>query len=498
MSATQSDVKHVAIIGAGLSGLGMAIQLQKAGFHDWLILEKSDGVGGTWRDNSYPGSGCDVPSMFYSFSFEPKTDWTRKFAEQPEILEYIEFCADKYNLRPQMRFNTELATATFDDDQAVWTLTTTTGETLRARFLISGCGQLNRPLYPDIPGRESFTGKSIHTARWDHHYPLEGKRVAVIGNGASAVQMVPPVANRVAQMTLFQRSANWIFPKPDRPFTDRERAIFTKFPLANKLYRAFLWTMFEIRWPVFHKGSKLGKNLQEKTEKDIRSQVHDPNLMDAVIPDYQIGCKRILISNDYYSALQQDNVDVIRDHITEITPDGLTTQDGTHYQVDAILYATGFETSAFLAPINITGTNGKRLDEAWRNGAEAYLGITLDGFPNFFMLYGPNTNLGHNSIILMIELQIRYIINCIKILERDHLKSMQLRPDIMREYSVEVQDSLTHSVWDASCGSWYKNDDGKITNNWPYSTIQYWWRTRYPDFTVFDVKANQGSTHERT
>jgi len=489
MSEKQADTTKIAIIGAGLAGLGTAIQLQNAGINDWIILEKKDGIGGTWHDNSYPGSGCDVPSMFYSFSFEPKTDWTRKFPEQAEILEYINACADKHNLHRNIRLNKELKEASFDEDSATWSITTTDGDTLTAQFLISGVGQLNRPSYPKIKGSDTFKGKTIHTARWDHDYDLNGKTVAVIGNGGSAIQMIPLVALKTKHMTIFQRSANWVFPKPDRPFTDRERAIFTKVPFANKLYRIYIWTMFEIRWPMFKKDTKLSKKVQRLTEEDMRSRITDPKLLDACIPDYPIGCKRILISNEYYDTLHQDNVDVTMDPITEITPDSIITKDGTQRKVDTILYATGFQTSDFLAPMNIIGTNGKRLDHAWKNGAEAYLGITLDGFPNFFMLYGPNTNLGHNSIILMIELQIRYILNCIKILNRDNLKSMQLRPDIMREYSAEVQNSLKNSVWDSSCGSWYKNEEGKIVNNWPYSTVQYWWRTRYPDFAVFDTQA---------
>jgi len=485
---------RVAIIGAGISGVCLGIELKKAGIDSFTIFEKSEGVGGTWRDNSYPGAACDVPSFLYSFSFEPKTDWSRKFSPQAEILAYLDHCTDKYGLRPHCRFNTEIAAVRFDADAGIWRIRTAAGEEHRANVLVSGVGQLNQPAYPDLPGRDEFAGTTFHSARWNHDHDLTGQTVAVIGNGASAIQIVPQIAPRTKQLYIFQRSANWMIPRMDRAYTEREQRRFARLPLLARLYRAYIWAQLEARWPAFSKESRLGFKLETFATEEMARQIADPNLRQILTPDYPVGCKRILISDDYYPALTRDNVAVVTSHITRVTKDGIVTADGRERAVDTIIYATGFRASDFLAPMDIHGVGNRTLNEVWKEGAEAYLGMTLPGFPNFFMLYGPNTNLGHNSIIMMIECQVRYIMQCLRALRERDLEWLDVRPEVMTRYNRAVQHSLKQSVWDTGCGSWYKTAAGKITNNWPHSTISYWWQTRRPDLGAFHQKVRR---HER-
>ena len=479
----------VAILGAGFSGVCLGIQLRKAGIESFTIFEKSDGVGGTWRDNSYPGAACDVPSMLYSFSFEMKTDWSRKFSQQAEILEYLEHCTDKYGLRSHLRLNTEIKSARFDEGEGLWRIRTAAGEEHTANILASGVGQLNRPSYPDIPGRGEFQRTSFHSARWNHDHDLTGENVAVIGNGASAIQIIPEIAPKTKQLHVFQRSSNWVIPRGDRAYTEREKQIFTQLPLVARLYRAFIWARLEARWPAFSKDSRVGRKLEKFAVEDISKQILSPRLREVLTPDYPVGCKRILISDDYYSALERDNVEVVTSPISRVTKHGIVTEDGRERPVDAIIYATGFQASDFLAPMDIRGTENRTLNQVWKDGAEAYLGMTLAGFPNFFMLYGPNTNLGHNSIILMIECQVRYVMQCIDAFMKRNLDYIDVRQETMDRYNREVQRSLKQSVWDTGCESWYKNEAGRITNNWPHSTISYWWRTRRADLSAFIQKA---------
>lgn len=479
----------VAILGAGISGICLGIQLKQAGIDSFTIFEKSDGVGGTWKDNTYPGACCDVPSMLYSFSFELKTDWSRKFSPQSEILDYLEHCTDKYGVRPHLRCNTEIASARFDESDSVWRIRTATGEDHTADIFVSGVGQLNRPYYPDIPDREEFQGTTFHSARWNHQHDLSGENVAVIGNGASAIQIIPQIAPATKQLHIFQRSANWMIPRMDGAYSEREKDRFTRMPLLARAYRAFIWALLESRWPAFSKQSRAGKKLEKFATAEMHKHITDPVLRAILTPDYPVGCKRILISDDYYPALTRDNVEVVTDHITRFTKNGIVTTDGRERPLDTIIYATGFRASDFLAPMDIHGTAGKTLNQVWKDGAEAYLGVALAGFPNFFMLYGPNTNLGHNSIILMIECQVRYIMQCIRRLMERNLASIDVRQDAMENYNREVQRSLKQSVWDTGCASWYKNAAGKITNNWPHSTISYWWRMRTADLTAYHQKA---------
>ena len=474
------SIPHIIILGAGAAGMCMAMQLKRAGIERFTIVEKKNAIGGTWRDNSYPGSGCDVPSHLYCFSFEPNPDWSRKFAEQPEILAYLERCAEKYRLHDHIQFDTEVTSARFEE--GVWRIATSRGE-LMADVLISGCGQLNRPHIPAIEGLDQFEGTHFHSARWQHDHSLEGKHVAVVGNGASAIQFVPRIAPRVASLKIFQRSAHWIVKKPDRAYSAIERTAFRRLPWLRRLHRYQLYWQMEARFAGFREGSFVNKIMGVMARRELE-QITDPNLRERLTPDYTVGCKRILISNDYFDTVQQPHVEVVGEPIVRFAPDGVVTQRGMH-RVDTAIFATGFESTKFLSPMEIHGTRGT-LSEAWRDGARAYLGIAIPGFPNFFVLYGPNTNLGHNSIIFMVECQVRYILQLIFAL-RDGVTSLDVKPAVMTAYDSDVQQMLSDSVWGGDCSNWYKNDAGRIVNNWGSYTPAYWWRTRRLDLSAFTV-----------
>jgi len=479
---------RIAILGAGIGGLCMGIELSRAGIGSFTIFEKSNGVGGTWRDNTYPGATCDVPSHFYSFSFATSPEWSRIFPEQPEILRYLEDCADRFDLRPHLRLSTAIVDATFDDATLTWTLHTDSGEPIVADIVVSGLGQLNVPAYPDVPGRDDFTGTAFHSARWDHDHSLLGERVAVIGNAASAVQFVPRIAEGVAQLSVFQRSPNWIMEKPDVAYPEKAKRLFRRLPFLRRLHRAQIYLSFEAKWFVLRDGSRTARRLERKARAHLERQVPDVSLRAELTPDYPIGCKRMLMSNDYYPALLRDNVELVTAPIERITHDGITTADGTHRVFDTIIYATGFRTTEFLAPIEVTGHDGARLHETWRDGAEAYLGMTVTGFPNFFMLYGPNTNLGTNSIEFMIECQVGYILRCIEEMRARGVAAVDVRPDAMATYNREIQRRLAKTVWSAGCSNWYKTESGRITNNWPGPAAAYWWRTRRPDWDALSSR----------
>jgi cation diffusion facilitator CzcD-associated flavoprotein CzcO len=476
----------IAIVGAGIAGLCMGIRLKRAGIDSFTIYEKSDRVGGTWRENSYPGSGCDVPSHLYSFSFDPNPDFSRKYSGQEEIERYIQACAERSGLLPHIRFNTEISGARFDEVARVWRLRTRAGGEFHASVLVSGTGQLNRPATPHLEGLADFGGTSFHSALWNHDHPLAGRRVAVIGNGASAVQLVPHVAEQAARLTLFQRTPNWIVPRGDRVYTAFERWVFRNVPLVLFLYRALIYWLLEVRFLAILRESPISEGLQKSAVTYMESQITSARLRRVLVPDYPIGCKRILISDDYYPALERPNVEVVTEPIERFTREGPKTVDGTQHAVDTVIFATGFETTTFLAPMEIEGAGARKLTDAWRGGAEAYLGIAVSGFPNLFLLYGPNTNLGHNSIIFMIECQVGYIVQCIERLRTPGLAALDVKPDEMARYNAKLQEDLKGTAWSAGCTSWYKTESGKVTNNWSGFTVQYWWRTRRPDFRVFD------------
>lgn len=481
----------VAIIGSGFAGLCLAIQLKKAGIDDFVILEKADRLGGTWRDNVYPGAACDVPSISYCFSFEQKTDWSRKWASQREIYEYLEHCARKYDVLRHIRFATEVEGARYDD--GVWRIRTTEGEEVCARVLVSAVGQLNRPHVPPIAGLSTFQGTSFHSARWEHSFDPSGKRVAVVGNAASAVQFIPELAKTAERLFVFQRSANWMLPKLDRAYTPREKAWLTRFPFLAWLYRFLIWLSLELRFPLFYENAIAVAMAKRLAVAHLEKQVASADLRRALTPDYPIGAKRILISDDYYPALQRPNVALVTSAIDHVTSSGIVSRDGEMYPIDAIILATGFDSTSFLAPMHLEGRSGLSLADAWKDGAQAYLGMSVSGFPNFFMMYGPNTNLGHNSIIFMLECQTRYIRRCIQKLLQDNLKCIEVRAEAMSAYNEDLQAKLGRTVWSRIEKSWYKDEKGRITNNWSGTTMRYWWRTRRVVFRNFVVTANTGA-----
>ena len=392
------------IIGTGFAGIGMAVALQKAGIKDFVILEKKQDVGGVWRDNTYPGAACDVPSHLYSFSFEPNPDWSRVFAAQGEIHQYLQRCADKYGLRKYIRFGAEVASAQFNEATSQWQVMQKDGTVLSAALLISGTGQLSRPAFPKLVGMESFQGHIFHSATWDHSYSLAGKRIAVVGTGASAIQFVPAIAGLVEHLKVFQRSPAHVMPRPDRAYSGREKTLLRNVPWLMKAYRASIYLRFESRALAFTRFKFLMKwAVGIPFRKLLNEQVDDPVLRQKLTPDYPFGCKRILLSSEYLKTISRPNVELITDGIVRVTESGIETVDGKQHEVDAIIYGTGFAATEFLSPMRIVGRGAIDLNQAWRDGSRAYLGLAVPDFPNFFMLYGPNTNLGHNSIVYMLE-----------------------------------------------------------------------------------------------
>jgi cation diffusion facilitator CzcD-associated flavoprotein CzcO len=400
----------------------------------------------------------------------------------------MESCARKYDLERHIRFNTEIAAARWDADESAWHLKTAAGEEIVADILVSGTGQLNRPSIPKIEGLDKFKGVKFHSARWRHDVDLSGRNVAVIGNAASAIQFVPVIAPKVRKLSIFQRSANWMVPRGDRAYTEEEKERFARYPALALAYRWFIYFQYEINWPVFRRV-KFFVNRTQKAAGDYMRSTLNPKLQESQIPDYPFGGKRMLISDDYFPALNRENVEVVLGGIDHVTEDAIVTKDGRTVPADVIVLATGFQSTSFLAPMEIKGVGGRSLNDEWHGAARAYLGITVAGFPNLFLMYGPNTNLGHNSIIFMIECQTNYILGCLEQMDARGLASIDLSRDVMESFDTRVQRELKRTVWATTGKSWYKTEDGRITNNWSGSTIRYWWETRHADLSLYHQKA---------
>ncbi|AZC27581.1 flavin-containing monooxygenase [Pseudomonas sessilinigenes] len=477
------------IIGTGFGGLGMGIALRKAGVSRFLILEKGQDVGGVWRENTYPGAACDVPSHLYSFSFEPNPNWSRVFAPQAEIHDYLQHCARHYALLPHIQFDSEVSHAEFDDSQCLWKVSCHNGQSYLSRLLVSATGQLSRPALPRLPGMESFTGHVFHSAHWDHHYPLAGKRVAVIGTGASAIQFVPQIADQVATLKVFQRSPAYIMPKADRPYRPEELQRFARHPLWMKLVRAAHYLHFESRALGFTRLQGLTRwAVGIPFQKLLKASVSSPELRRQMTPDYPIGCKRILLSNDYLATFDKPHVELLTQGIKRITEQGIETLDGQRHEVDAIIYGTGFAATEFLSPMRITGRLGQDLNQAWQQGAAAYLGLSVPGFPNFFMLYGPNTNLGHNSIIYMLESQISHVMKARRALLANTARTLEVDPQSHQRFQQRIQRRLATSVW-SGCQSWYVDPNGHNSTNWPGFTWSYRWLARHAGLAAYQFSS---------
>lgn len=477
----------IIIIGSGFSGIAMGVLLRKAGIETFTILEKADDLGGTWRDNTYPGAACDIPSHLYSFSFEPKPDWSHSFSGHHEIKSYLSECVDKYDLRRHIRFGRKVVRATFR--AGAWSVETANGELFEGRALVLGNGALHLPSYPDIPGFDDFAGKMFHSSRWDHSYDLKGKKVAVIGTGASAIQFVPEIAEQPDQLSIFQRTPPWIVPKSDRPMRAREKGLFRKLPILHKLYRTWLYWTHELRAIGFVVNPRLMRFAERLARGYIEASIADPELRRKVTPDYTMGCKRILLSNDYYQALQRPNVDVVTDPIERITANAVHTRSGAVHEVDAIICGTGYSVAEYLAPIEIIGPDGNNLNAVMQSNGQSYYGITVRGFPNLFLMMGPNTGLGHNSMVFMIEAQARYALQGIQALQQRPGVSLEVRQDVQTAFHAQLQDKLKTTVWNTGCSSWYLKGNQNISI-WPGFTFQYWLQTRRLNLADYELVAN--------
>ncbi|GAA2991855.1 NAD(P)/FAD-dependent oxidoreductase [Streptosporangium longisporum] len=477
----------ITIIGSGFAGLGMAIKLKEAGYHDFVILEKAAELGGTWRDNTYPGCACDVPSHMYSFSYELNPGWSRMFSPGAEIQDYLRACADRYGLGPHLRFGREVVGLEYDDAARDWRVSLSDGESLTTNAVVSATGALHVPSLPAIPGRETFLGPSFHSAGWDHSVDLTGRRVAVVGTGASAVQFVPQIAPRVSRLHLFQRTPPWIQPRPDFPFSPRAKR-FLALPGAARALRASIYWALETRALGFAVDPRLMRVHETSARRHLAAQVPDPELRARLTPDYTIGCKRILISNDYYPALTRENVEVITDGVREIRENSIVDATGRETEVDVIVYGTGFKVTDALGEQRIVGRNGRKIQDAWQDGVEAYHGITTTGFPNLFFLLGPNTGLGHNSVVFMIEAQVRYVLDCLRLLSRTKARALDVRPEAQRAYNDRLRARLDRLVWSqGGCRSWYLDEHGVNRAVWPGFTFEYWARTRRPRPAAFEL-----------
>jgi len=477
---------RVAIIGSGFAGLAMAIRLKQEGEHDFVVLERADDVGGTWRDNTYPGCACDVPSNLYSFSFAPNPNWSRAFSTQPEIQAYLRDTAKRFGILPQIIFNAPVTGATWSEEDSEWIVETDQG-TVRSRILVSGAGPLSEPAVPKIPGLEKFKGKKFHSAQWEHDYDLAGKRVAVIGTGASAVQFVPHVQREAQALTVFQRTPPWILPRPDRKVPRFQQRLYATIPSLQKMVRMGVYWRQEAMLPgLVHKPGLLN-GVEKLARAHMRWAVKDPNLRAKLMPDYKIGCKRILIANGYYPALAKPNVEVVTEPVARITANSVVSEDGVERKVDTIIFGTGFHVTDTAIADRVRGRHGETLAEHWKGSPQAYLGTSVSGFPNLFLLVGPNTGPGHTSVVFYIESQVAYVLDALNAMEKTSLSSIDVRPDVQAYFNDEVQRRMEGTVWTSGgCGSWYLDENGRNTTLWPGFSFELRRRTRKVDLRLYE------------
>ncbi|MEC7118427.1 MAG: NAD(P)/FAD-dependent oxidoreductase [Pseudomonadota bacterium] len=488
-----TEILDVAIIGAGFSGLGMGIRLKQAGISHFRIFDQGADVGGTWRDNTYPGCGCDIKSQLYSYSFEPYPDWSHVYSAQPEILEYMRHCAHKYGMYPFIQFNTLVNAATYHADHGLWSIRTAQGETFYAKNLVTAPGPFAAPADVQFKGLNRFKGQTVHTGQWDQNIDLTGKRVGLIGTGATAVQVAPAIVQHVAHLSVFQRTANWIMPRPDRAITDQEKRLNRNFPLAMKASRLGIYWFNELTAPFLVLKYDAFKSHPEKLARSyLARKVKDPVLKAKLTPDYKFGCKRVLVSSDWYKTVQRENVNLITDGIDTFTAKGVKTSDGTEHALDVVIFATGYQVRSTGAPFPIVGLNGQLLAEKWKDGAEAYNGITTHGFPNLYFLVGPFTGPGHTSVIAYAEAQIDYVIQAIKLREQKKLKAIEVKPDVEQRF-VQLMDRLSeHTVWKSGCASWYLSPNGRNNTLYPGFNAEYRLRIMRFNPADYQLTADQG------
>lgn len=468
----------VGIIGAGPGGLALGIFLKKAGFSDFTIFDREDGVGGTWRINTYPGLACDVKSHLYSYSFDLNADWSRLWAAQPEILEYFERCAQRHDLAPHLVLNTEIAAAQWDSEHLEWVLRTAAGARHRFDVVVSAVGLFTQPLLPNLDEEEPFTGTVMHSARWDHSVPVAGARVAVLGTGSTASQVIPALAEVAEQVYSVQRSPTWVLPKPDRPYTARERWVFAHVPFAKKLYRTRLWLRSEANIAVIENGSDKTREFTTAALNLLENTVADPQLRTQLTPDHPLGCKRLVFSPDFIDTLTRPNVEVISSPARALRARSLVTSDGRELDVDVVVCATGYAAADYLGEIDVVGEGGARLHDVWSDGAYAYLGMAVPGFPNFFMLYGPNTNVGSNSVIFVLEAQARYVVRALKHMRRHRKSYVVVSTGAMETFLASIDKWMQGTVWLTRCSSYFRAPSGRVVTQWPRSARAFWSMTR--------------------
>ncbi|WP_297824316.1 NAD(P)/FAD-dependent oxidoreductase [Mycobacterium sp.] len=474
---SMSDIS-VGIIGAGPGGLALGIMLSRAGFGDFTIFDREDGVGGTWRINTYPGLACDVKSHLYSYSFDLNAHWSRLWSGQPEILDYFQRSTDKHGLRPHLKLRTEIRSAQWNPDTQLWCLTTAAGERHHFNVVVSAVGLFTRPLLPDLIEQEPFTGTVMHSSRWDHSIPLEGKRIAVLGTGSTASQLIPELAKVADKVYSVQRSATWILPKPDRDYTRRERWAFAHLPFAKKLYRTRLWMRSESNISVIEHGSEKTEQFTAVALGLLEKTVDDEELRRKLTPDHPMGCKRLVFSSDYLPALTRPNVEVVTSPARYLRARSLLTEDGTEREVDLVVCATGYAAADYLGELDVSGEHGITLRQVWRDGAHAYLGMAVPGFPNFFMLYGPNTNVGSNSVIFILEAQARYLVRALRFLRRNRRRYVAVRPSALADFVAKVDRWMEGTVWTTQCSNYFRAPNGRVVTQWPRSARTFWGMTR--------------------
>ncbi|OYD71484.1 flavin-containing monooxygenase [Rhodococcus sp. OK302] len=502
-SASAADTRYVntLIIGSGFAGLGAAIKLAQAGITDYVVVERGSDVGGTWRDNSYPGAACDVPSHLYSYSFALNPEWTRSFSTQPEIYKYIQSVANRYKVLDKHIFDCDVVSARWDEASSQWHVSTTKGEFV-AKIVVSAVGALCEPSLPDIKGIEGFKGEIFHSSRWNHDADLTGKRVAVIGTGASAIQIVPAIGKKVSRLDVYQRTAPWILPRADREYTKLEHLAFKYVPGFQKLCRTGIYWMRETQVVGLAKAPVFMKPLQFAAERHLKAQIKDKALRKKVTPNFQIGCKRMLISNNYFPTLAQDNVDLVTEGIEEVTANGIVSKTGTTREIDAIVVATGFHVTDSPTFAGIFGKDGRSLAEVFdETGMQGYKGAAVANFPNMFFLVGPNTGLGHSSMVFMIESQINYLVDAIATIDKYDIGTVEVRKDKQDKYNKDLQAAMSKSVWsNGGCASWYMDKHGNNTTLWPGFTFQFRKATQYFDLAAYrsvstsDLPAATGTT----
>ncbi|MBA3767437.1 MAG: NAD(P)/FAD-dependent oxidoreductase [Acidobacteria bacterium] len=464
---------RIAIVGSGFGGLGTAIRLKQQGVEDFIVLERAGDVGGVWRDNNYPGCACDVESHLYSFSFAPNPEWSHSFSRQSEIWDYLRRCAKDYGVLPHLRFGHEVREAVWEHDEQRWRIETSKG-TYASSVLVAAAGSLSDPSIPQLRGLENFKGKVFHSARWDHAFDLTGRHIAVVGTGASAIQFVPAIQPRVGKLYVFQRTAPWIVPRRDRPLEERERQMFRRFPLAQRARRAAIYGLRELFGFAFRHPWAM-KYFERIALRHLERAVADPELRAKLPPDYTIGCKRILISNDYLPALTRPNVELVTDGIAKVREHSIITRDGTERQADAIIFGTGFHVTDLPFAKHIRGKNGQTLSEIWAGSPVAHAGTTVVGFPNLFLLQGPNTGLGHTSVILMLEAQIEHVLSAVRYMQLHSVAAMEPRPEAQAAYVADIDRRMRGTVWTlGGCLSWYLDATGRNSSLWPRPT----WRFR--------------------